>query len=334
MLICIFDDRAHCEPALRVLVASLYRHSPQLAVRLIHPPASPAFREWLKSYPNVALHTAGLPTGLGWNIKPLVLMQALDDGHDNVVWVDSDIVVTKDIAPVFAELNEHELVITEEALWGEHSDANARRAVGWGFEVGRQLPFTLNTGVVRVTPHHRDLLEAWLSCLQTDEYRGAQRIALMQRPTHLIGDQDVLTALLSWRAHSDIPLRILARGEGILQIFGLKAFTTAERWQCARRGLPAFVHSQQFKPWLAKTAFSSGVTGILEAAYLDTSPYTMVARDYRKELTDDHWMRARTPLGKLLRALGFGYIPATGLPLGLAFDAIYAVAAWAKRIGR
>jgi lipopolysaccharide biosynthesis glycosyltransferase len=59
----------------------------------------------------------------GWNVKPQALLQLLSEGHREVVWIDSDIVATKDVRPAFAQLDSGVLVATEEALWTQNVTA-------------------------------------------------------------------------------------------------------------------------------------------------------------------------------------------------------------------
>lgn len=84
-LICVYENRPDCEDGVRVLVASLKRAIPGARLRLYHNPARDDFGQWIARFPDVDWRGAELPASTGWNVKPFVLSQALDDGHDDVL---------------------------------------------------------------------------------------------------------------------------------------------------------------------------------------------------------------------------------------------------------
>ena len=71
----------------------------------------------------------------------------LERGHDEIVWIDTDIVITRDIEPLFAAVPSSTLVVTEEGLWGRDFrgyvsgqphfdvDTNAQRARAWAGQI-------------------------------------------------------------------------------------------------------------------------------------------------------------------------------------------------------
>ena len=276
MIVCIVEDRKSFEVPVKLLILSLARHCPGLPVELFFPTPRRDFSDWLAKFPNVKLNQTQLAQDDGWNIKPQALLTLLRNGHDEVVWIDSDIIVTRDFRSAFNCLPAHTIGLTEEALWGSYSDANAWRAARWGLEIGRSLPFTVNTGVIRVTQAHIPLLTTWQDLLASKDYRDAQRLETAQRPGHLFGDQDVLTALLSSTEFADIDIRFLRRGSEIIQYFGLSGYTCAERIKNAVKGPPCFVHSQVFKPWVKfdKPRSIENLRDLFDTLYLDHSPYT------------------------------------------------------------
>ena len=96
--------------------------------------------------------------------------------------------------------------------------------------------------------------------------------------------------------------------------------------------MPPIIHSQQYKPWLARSAddVGGGVYGRLNLIYLDASPYTMYAIKFADSLDGDTgWLEPRTLAGRFLRLLGLGSAPLTGLPLALMFDLMF----WAATLG-
>lgn len=326
--ICIVEDRRSCEPCLRLLILSLYRHCPELQVDLFYPPGGTEFRGWLRSFPNVRLHEESLGTGLGWNVKPHAILHLLDKGFDEVIWIDSDILITANIFDIISGVDEDTLIATEHTLSPERDDANARRCRLWGFEVGRQLPAALNSGFMRVTRVHHRLMREWWAKLQSDRYQKAQQIPWAERPPHMLGDQDVLTALLTSAEFSAVPLLVLQRGKHIIQFDGVWGYSLAERLGNLIGNGPLMVHSIGGKPWKDSSQFehSHGAKQYLKLLYLDLSPYTLWALPFSDQLgCSASWMRPHFRLASLLRALGFWQPQLVGLPLAALADLARAI---------
>ena len=321
--ICVAESRVSCEPAVKLLLLSLTTHSPGVEVNLYYAPASREFLDWLRHCPQVRLQTSPLANATGWNVKPVAIMDLLDKGFDEVVWIDTDVVVTKDLGPLFDSVDADALVVTEDALGDERDDRDALRARLWGFPVGRVLPFGLNSGVLRATRKHYALMERWWELLQSSEYQAAQKLKWRERPFHLLGDQDVLTALLTSKYFSDIPLKILRRGEHIIQFNGVYGYTVVERFRNMVAGAPTFVHSPGGKPWSENWGreASGRPSEFLKSVYLDLSPYTLSALRFRKDVEcDAAWMDPHYLLSRILRKLGMGYPALAGLPLAALLE--------------
>jgi len=322
-IICLAEDREVCEPSLKLLLLSLRAHCSEMAVNLFYPPANERFLAWIKKCPQVRVQTDHLANGCGWNIKPLAIMQMIDQGFDEVIWIDSDIIVNRDLRYILAPLKGDTVVATEDALGDDRNDHNALRARLWGFPVGRVLPFGLNTGVLRVTKDHFPLLQRWWQLLQSDAYQDSQKRGWRQRPVHMLGDQDVLTALLTSKEFSDIPLHILRRGKHILQFNGVYGYTVAERMRGLLAGSPAFIHSFGGKPWSEHWRLESAVDfrEYVKKVYLDLSPYVLAARRFKHELdSNTEWMEPHYALSRILRVLGMGRPELVGLPIAALMD--------------
>ena len=302
---------------------SLTRHSPNLPIRLFFPPANEEFLSWVRQYAQVKLDVAPLPTAYSHNVKPQALLHLMDEGHDDIVWIDSDIIVAQDISHLFHKLDPEVLVITEEAMCRARYDPDGLRARLWGFKVGRTHPFVLNTGVIRGTKSHRAFLSRWRELLESDQYTEFQHLNWRSRPSHMIGDQDVLTALLASQEYANVPLKILKRGKDIIQYFGSHGYTISERLSNVLLGAPTFIHSQGAKPWIQdwQRRTTRSVRESWEMLHLDLSPYTLVARKYRENLDcDTSWMQSHSTFGSFLRGLGLWYPPLVGLPFAAAAD--------------
>lgn len=321
LVCCIAEDRVSCEPALRILVASLAEHCPGTRAHLFCPNASPDFVQWLARFPDAML--ADTPLDGVWtkyDIKPLALRTMLRNGFDNILWIDSDILIAADFRPLFAGLSADTIAVTEEALCSGYADPDGLRARLWGMTVGRSLPFTANTGVIRVTSRHIGLLEKWQALLESPDYRAAQALPWTERGLHMMGDQEVLTALLASAEFAHFPIRFLARGDDIIQFFGTSGYTVAERLAHLRHGMPPFVHSQGFRPWWPRDAAGKSVRKRFLAVYNDLSPYTALARHYAGELADPAWLAPQSRVAAAMRRLVGDSAPLGGLPLAVPAD--------------
>jgi hypothetical protein len=322
--ICLVEDREVSEPSLRLLLLSLNRHCSTVPINLCYPPATEGFRSWIKKYPQVVLRTDPIAKSLGWNVKPRALMQSIDQGFDEVIWLDSDIIVNRDMLPIFAQLRSDVLVATEDSLGDQRDDPNALRAHLWGFPGGRVLPFVLNSSVLRITKEHYPLMERWWNLLQSDTYQDFQRRGWKQRPVHMRSDQDVLTALLTSKEFSQIPLHVLRRGKHILQFNGVYGYTLAERTRNLLSDGPVFIHSFGGKPWIERWRLNppTGLKDYLNKVYLDLSPYTLAGMTFRNEMDcDTDWMEPHYRLSRILRMLGTeGYPEVVGLPIAAFMD--------------
>jgi hypothetical protein len=263
--------------------------------------------------------------GIGsFNIKPQVLLSLMDIGYEDVVWIDSDVVVLGNLSRLFGKLGHKTFVITEEALGGRHNDYSGERTRRWGLKSGKTLPFAINSGIIRATTEHRAILQRWKELLESEEYKASMKLDWNQRPWHMLSDQDALTALLGSSDFADTDVKYLRRGIDIVQYFGFLGYTISERVRNLFGRQPTFVHSQGDKPWTYEWKRSGGLDlkEYLRAIYLDLSPYTMCVIGYQSQVGRDiSWTRAHFLVSGILRAVGFWYAPLVGAPLALFWDA-------------
>lgn len=334
-IICLAEDRKTCEPCLKLLLLSLNRHCPNWKIRLFYPPAQEGFFAWIHKFPQVHLETEKLKGGCGWNIKPHAMMHLLDAGFEEVIWIDTDILVRENILDMISGLKSDTFVATDHTLSEERKDSNALRAQLWGLPVGRVLPSALNSGVLRVTRDHYELMADWWELLQSGVYQEFQKRKWAQRPVHMLGDQDVLTALLTSKKYANIPLYVLRKGKRILQFDGIWGYTVSERMGNLFGDGPAFIHSAAGKPWSEQ--WPERVRGARERVkwiYLDVSPYTLWALPYQAEIDcDTEWMRPHFILSSILRFLGLGRPELIGLPMAACADLVRMVK-WMRKLGR
>lgn len=321
--ICIAEDRVTCEPSLKILLLSLNAHCPWIEINLFYPPANQNFLAWIEKYPQIRMQSARLAEGVGWNVKPQAIMCLLDQGFDEVIWIDSDVIVTRNIAPIFSGLESQIFLASDE--YRDRNADNALRARMWGLPVGRVLPFVLNSGVFRATKDHYPLIERWWELLQSKDYQEAQQKGYTQSPIHMKGDQDVLTALLVSSEFSHIPIRLLRRGRNIVLFDGIFGYSVGNRVRNLFQLASPLIHITGLKPWSAIWHLDrpTRLKDYIERVYYDVSPYTLSALRFRSELEcDTDWMEPHYVLSQILRVAGMGCQPLVGLPIAALADLV------------
>lgn len=326
MIVCVHEDRANYITGLKLTVLSLVRHCPNLPVIISYPHPSASFREWVETLPNIQLIADPDLAGLGWNVKPSVLLRCLDEGHPEVIWIDSDILVTRDFRQRLSHLDDETLVVTQNSYW-DLTPSGTYATVAWGLKPGRSLPITVNTGIVRVTLQHTELLKTWQTMLSDQAYIDAQQKPWYERPRHLVGDQDVLTAILGATEFSHIPIKMLERGIDIAQCIGPSDYTPTERLRNLQ-SLPTFVHGMGYKPWLrpmspeliwsSEASLPKRLRQYYDYVHVELSPYISIAHEYQEQLGEEaSWMDAKSAVARLLVALFAGHPTLQEFPLAL-----------------
>jgi len=283
----LYEDRPSAWIGLKLAVLSLLDHVPDARVIAHAPQASPELRAWFARRAGVTLDDSELAGARGWDVKPLVLLEALASSP-LACWVDTDVIVSGDLDRLLAVVPERTLVATEESHWGQHQ-GGVHRTLSWGLTPGRSLPVTVNTGLVRVHRAHTELLEAWRDLLADPRYVAAQALPWRERPRHLFGDQDVLTALLASDRFAATELRLLAQGREIAQCNGASGYTAAQRVRAVATGagLPVLIHAMNRKPWVPRPRAGSVLRrwrSSYEGLHDRLSPYTAVASRYAADL--------------------------------------------------
>lgn len=326
MLITVYEDRGDGFPGVQLAVASLVRHLRAARILVIRPAVTAQERRWLSSRPGVEVLDEAFAEH-GWDAKPAVLLAALERERD-VVWWDSDLLATRGLDEILPREPPAALVATEETYWGQEQ-GNAHRARAWGLPIGRSLPTTVNTALLRVGPRHRGLLSAWRDLLGDERYRAAQHASYGQRPLHLLGDQEVLTALLESRPFADEPVILLKRGVGIAQCFGPAGFTVTERVRALlRREVPPIVHAMGAKPWYLLPWPDQGRAphtverrpwrDFYARLHAQLSPYTIAAAAHRESFPADvGWLDSQSRWASLVRLRPGGSPVADELPLAV-----------------
>ncbi len=315
---CMAEDRPE-DTSLRLALLSLRTQCPTVPLTLFRPDPSQEFRAWLADFPQVTLVVQRLPGATNWNCKPHVLLALLDQGCEEVVWLDSDLAFARPFTYLFDGLSPETLVVSEDMRFAVPRGTLVR-TTEWQLPVGKVYPMTINSCVLRVTACHRPLLARWCELMATPQYQAAQAEAYWNRPLHLRGDQELLNALLGSREFAQVPVRFLQGGRDIIHCSGRgRSFSTRERLRGLFSPIAPILHNlSALKAWqiLDSSPAAKPENAFTERLFLEISPYLTLARRYEAELAPHTaWLRYRSALGSLLRALGCGHYALPGLPL-------------------
>jgi len=205
------------------------------------------------------------------------LLSFLDLLQEEVMWFDSDIILTAPVSPHISRFPASTLIVAEEPR-GRFPSGSVFRTSGWGQTIGRSIDKSINSGFIRVSNDHRRLICAWREALTDERYRKSQQLDWWLRPGPFYGDQDALSALLGSKDYSDVALAFLQNGVQIAQCHEAGGYSWQHRIVNVLRGCPPLVHAQGKKPWLQEGR---------ALVYLDVSPYKLVAFRYK----DDIWIQ-------------------------------------------
>jgi hypothetical protein len=306
VLVCLYEDRPYQIAGLKILLLSLERHCPCWPIRLRFPDIPKSFRAWLRRFSQVSLYEERLPSRGSYNVKPSVLLDGLATGADTCLWLDTDILVNRNLDCVTAPPRDT-IVVTEDP-W-EYVDGSTHRSGTWGLTGGRSLPGPLNSSVIRVTERHEVFLEAWRQVLLGEAYVAEQAKPVASRNHHLLSDQDALSALLASEEFASIPVVRLAHPKHILQHQGAGAYRLRHRWSNLKHGMPPLIHAMgAVKPWRmpAHPSPFRSLRDYYERTYLELSPYVHYARQYRSHLEEStSWLDIQTLAGRVGSTIAF-----------------------------
>jgi hypothetical protein len=312
LCVCSYEDRPEAMDSLILMGESLCRADPEVALHLTVPEAPASVHAWAERRPEVVLSAKRPEEVTGWDVKPWLLLQELDAGRPEAVWLDDDMIVTRPLSALLHEFPRDCLIVTEE--W------NRQKAVPvshfWGLPSVRPVR-VLNACFVRATQAHRPLLRRWLEMIHERRYREAQTLPFEQRPLPVASDGWLLAALLESAEFSHVSFAYLRVGRHIAQCAGSSGYRPHHRFLDLFRGPPPLIHCIGRKPWVSWHG-RGRLYGFLTELATDVSPYVLASRKIAREL-DLHpsWLGARTALGALLRGLTAYHPAMAGLPLAV-----------------
>jgi hypothetical protein len=276
----IYENRPNYEIGVKLLVVSLEANFSEASIHVFAPNATADLQSWVSDH-RVSLHRQVPTEATGWNVKPEVLLWAVDQGYKRAIWMDSDIIVSRSLPKVLLEQPDNVLVASE--LPGLRGFTTHDRTIPWGLEPGRSFPRDPSTCCSRVTQSHRAFLERWREMLRDPDYQRWQRCPGKERPIHAYGDDGPFIALLGAKKYEAIPVRLLRYGQDIAQCLTPRGYTVAQRVISLINGVTPIIHAMGVKPWLAKDS---------EQIYQSVSPYACIARRYQDALneTERDWL--------------------------------------------
>lgn len=291
---------------------SLLRVDKNVSLHLTVPDAPASVRSWAGRRAEIILSVEGPPGVCGWDVKPFLLLQELNDGRPEALWLDTDMIVTRPISEVVGQFPADSLIVADEWLRMEAVPVTHF----WDMPAATQV-VPVNSCLVRVTQAHRALLQRWLRMTQDPRYRAAQALPFHRRPFHLASDQVLLTALLGSQEFAHTHFAYIRIGRDIAQCAGSSSYRPVHRLLDVFRGPPALIHCLGRKPWVSRRAHGGSQQFWIDLAD-DVSPYVLAARRVAKEVRmAPEWLEARTLPGALLRRIAFGNPAAAGLPLAI-----------------
>lgn len=324
---CLSEDRVPEEVGLRIALVTLCEQCPDHDVYVYRASPSAQFTEWIQQFRRVHLIPSAPPGSHTWNCKPHALLDLLDAGFPEVVWLDSDLLLARNCLPLFKDHSPEELIVAPEQASSAHQGSKLRTE-GWGLELGRVFPVTINSCVIRVTRQHIPLLRRWKEMLDDPTYFHFQSRPMSERPLHMLSDQDAFNAVLGSQEFAHVPVTFLRRGLDIIHSGGALAYSFSERMRGISNPVPPFVHGQGAKPWIMFDR-SVGLTGwfwFYRRLLMEVSPYISLARAYRSRLgVPCPWMDHQSTLGRMCRVAGFGHFAIRGLPLTAAASLLRAM---------
>jgi hypothetical protein len=267
---------------------------------------------WAAGRSPVVLSTTR-PAGVsGWDVKGWLLLQELEAGMPEAIWIDSDMIVTRPISALLDQFPRDSLIVTED--WDQPEVMPVCRL--WGLPSLRPIR-RVNGCFVRATQAHRALLARWFELVHDPSYRQAQILPFERRPLHLKSDDWLLTALLESAEFANVSYDRLRLGRHIAQCAGSSGYKPHDRLLDLFRGLPPLIHCIGRKPWVSRTDRGRIQRLLLDLA-TDVSPYVLASRRVAKDLgISPAWLDARTRVGSLFRSLTAFHPAMAGLPLSI-----------------
>jgi len=300
---CTFENRPESQIGLKLLALSLERHCRDFTLCVGVLTDDPGFSGWLRRRAPHAVPVTLPPFRAGstiWEVKPALLLHLFSLGYTEVTWLDADLIVLRDLAPLLEQLDMETLLIAQEF---DYSFAyNMPVIEAYGMEPFRELGGCVNTCLMRVTPRHEPLLRKLLAFMDTPFFREQTGTPSLQQTVNWHHEQTIIELLLTTGSADwtpDTPVHLVPAGSGVIQEMGVTRYSLTDR---LRNGLglnsPWAVHCLGPKPWNPDPRARS-----VRAA----SVFCAFAALYRDEVDEPvPWLSATTWSGRVARLASLG----------------------------
>ncbi|ACK68792.1 hypothetical protein PCC7424_0324 [Gloeothece citriformis PCC 7424] len=305
--IVIYEDRPSYEIGIKLLVLSIERHFAQAIVYAFIPNATENFKSWAKHH-QIVIYDQPVLKATGVNAKPYALLWALDKGHKQAIWMDSDMILSRPLLRDFLEQPQEVMIASE--LPGLRKINIHDRTRPWGFEIGRSFQRNPSCCCVWVTQAHRAFIEDWKGLIENPEYQRWQSFPVRERPIYASHEDAVFMALVGSKKYENLAIKLLKCGQDIAQCLTFSSYSVKARLNSLFYGLPPIVHAMGPKPWLVQGS---------ERIYQSLSPYACIAREYQKDLDfqEKDWLKLPEKGISLWYKLVFGHPALASLPFAI-----------------
>jgi hypothetical protein len=301
---CAFENRKGAFVAVKLLALSLERHCRDFKLFLGVTELDPDFCRWAREHaPHVSLiEMAPFVQGSSLkHIKPLLILHLFERGITDVTWLDTDLLILRDLEPLLAGLDDDTILVAQEERAREF-EFNAKLLDHYGLKPLRPLSCHVNSCVIRVTARHRPLMEKFLACLLDPVFVEQQSKPPGEKIADFAFEQDILQMLLSSRGAGwtpEFPVQFILKGPGIIQELGVTTYKLRNR---LRNGLglrrPWMVHVPGTKPWCPDAG---------SRRRRAASVYSAFASAYRDQVQEDmSWINSAGLSSRIARWLSFG----------------------------
>jgi hypothetical protein len=251
---CTFENRPESWIGLKLLALSLERHCRDFTLCVGMLEGQEEMAAWLRRR---APHAVVVPVPAFrdawsvWSVKPRLMLQLFAQGYTDVTWLDADLIVLRDLAPLLAPLDDDTVLMARELDYP--FDFNRPVLEAYGMEPKRELAGGVNTCLMRMTPRHEPLLHRLMECMDAPFFRDQTSLPPDRRMIKWHYDQTIMEMLLSCGDASwtpSAPVELIPAGSGVIQELGATRYYLKDR---LRNGLglnrPWLVHCLGMKPW-------------------------------------------------------------------------------------
>ena len=170
---------------------------------------------------------------------------------------------------------------------------------------------------MRVTPYHKELLEAWKSLIYSSKFKLIQKAKFKDRPSYIFGGQDLLEGLLMSEDFCSISVYFMRHGHEIIHTSSIYSISDQLKvlvyyWKTGQS--PAILHAHGIKPWMLTHRKPNSLK--FKDVLVELSPYSKAAVAYKDSLgSNTTWMKPRTFIGKLCDLISFHNPHLRGIPI-------------------